>query len=685
MTDAEVLDRLRACGLVLTQEALFAWLQGLAAAPANPFGFERLGAFPVAEDPALGEALLARIAAVPIPDPGAPADRSSRFAALRLQLRSRGLAGVLVPRADAYQGEAVPVSAQRLAWLTGFTGSAGSAVILLETAALFVDGRYTLQARAEVPSDLVSVCHLVEEPPAGWLKTRLSEGGRIGYDPWLHTVEAIEKLRRELEGTGIDLAPVEDNPVDAVWVDRPPPPLAPVVEQPARFAGRSSGDKRREVAQQLRTAQADALVLTQPDAIAWVLNIRGGDVPFTPVAHCLALCYADGSVDWFIDRRKVPPGLMSALAPDGTVRLFEESAFGAALDHLARAQRRVLLDPQSCAAWISDRLTLGGGRPVRKSDPVAVAKARKNRTEVEGARAAHRRDGVALTRFLHWLEETLGDGDPADAAAVTESLAADRLLAFRGADPSFWGPSFETIAATGPNAAIVHYRVTPATDRPLRQGDLFLLDSGGQYRDGTTDVTRTVAVVAAINARARRDYTLVLNAHIALATTLFPKGTTGTQLDAIARRGLWAHGLDYDHGTGHGVGSFLSVHEGPQRISKIPVGPALEPGMILSNEPGYYRAGALGIRLENLVLVQRCEGVGEDGREMLGFETLTLAPFDRRLIEPSLLDEAARAWLNGYHARVYASLADRLDERTRDWLASATRPIAAAAVAPVDA
>ncbi len=581
---------------------------------------------------------------------------------LRRELKRRDLDGFVVPRSDEHQGEYVPPSAQRLAWLTGFTGSAGVAVILADQAALFVDGRYTLQAEAEVDLERFRLLHLVDHPPHRWLAETLATGTRLGYDPWLHTPTGVDQLRQACDKAGAALVSCADNPIDAVWIDRPEPPAAPVVVHPLRFAGKSADDKRLELGAALAAERLDAALLSAPDSIAWLLNLRGGDLPFTPLPLAFALAHADTSLDLFIDPRKLSPEIEDHLG--AAVRLHRSNALATALDGLAG--KRVRLDAATAPAWAFDRLQAAGAQADRGADPCALPKACKNPVELEGARNAHRRDGVALSRFLAWLATT------APTRGLTELEAADQLEHFRRDGQFYREPSFPTISGAGPNGAIVHYRSTATTNRRLEPGQLYLVDSGGQYLDGTTDVTRTVAIGPA-GAEERRRFTLVLKGHIALAAARFPQGTTGSQLDSLARRALWAEGLDYDHGTGHGVGSYLSVHEGPQRISKLPNTQELLPGMILSDEPGYYKAGAYGIRIENLLAVRSSAGVAE--RPMLEFEVLTLAPIDLALVDPSLLDEAERAWFNAYHARVRELLTPRVDAPTAAWLAQATREI----------
>jgi len=595
--------------------------------------------------------------------PLSPRSHEERLAALRKELARRGLGGFLVPRADEHQGEYVPPRAERLAWLTGFTGSAGMAVVLAEKAAIFVDGRYTLQVRDQVDTALFEPRHLIDEPPEGWIAANLPKGARLGFDPWLHTPEGLKALRQATATAGGELVETAGNPLDAVWPDQPAPPLAPVVPQDLRYSGRSAQDKRESLGKGLAGDGISAAVITNPDSIAWLLNIRGADVPRTPFALGFAILHADGGVELFMDRRKFTLGLESHLG--NQVSVSAPDRFASALEKLGAAKARVLVDPASAPAAVFARLD--GASIVEKEDPCLLPKSRKNAAELEGTRSAHRRDGVAATRFLHWISEVAPSG------GIDELAAADKLAEFRRAGDLFRDFSFDTISGAGANGAIVHYRSTERTNRPLTKGELYLVDSGAQYVDGTTDITRTVAV-GTPPAEARERFTRVLKGHIALALARFPRGTTGSQLDALARYSLWQAGLDYDHGTGHGVGSFLAVHEGPQRISKIPNRVALEPGMILSNEPGYYKAGAYGIRIENLVTVIEDPRPGDE-RPMLAFETLTLAPIDRNLVDKSLLAPAEIAWLNAYHARVRETLTPLLDRETADWLAGATAPL----------
>ncbi|MFQ3622211.1 MAG: aminopeptidase P family protein [Acetobacteraceae bacterium] len=590
-----------------------------------------------------------------------------RLAALRDALAARDLAGMLVPRADEHLGEYIPASADRLRWLTGFTGSAGLAIVLAETAALFTDGRYQTQVRAEVDPSLFALRHITDEPPDAWLADTLRPGDRLGYDPWLHAEEGLAKLRRAVERAGASLVPVEPNPIDALWTDRPAPPASPVVPHPAQFSGEEGAAKRARIGEAVAAAGAQAAVLTAPDSIAWLLNIRGDDVPFNPVALAFAILEADGRATLFIDPARIDPVCAAHLGNQVSVQ--PRAAFGPALDRLGAAGASVLVDPRTTPVRVAQRLEAAGARLVAESDPVALPKACKNTVEQAGARQAHARDAVALCRFLAWLDRTA-------AGAVTETEAAARLLACRAEGERFRGESFPAISGAGPNGAIIHYRVSAATDRVLCPGDLYLIDSGAQYLDGTTDVTRTLLIGApgAEIGEQRDRFTRVLKGHIALATLRWPKGIAGPHIEAMARRALWDAGLDYDHGTGHGVGSYLSVHEGPTGLSRAARPIPLAPGMILSNEPGFYLPGRWGIRLENLVMVTQAPIEGA-AKPFLAFETLTLAPFDRRLIETSLLSDSERSWIDTYHARVLDEVGPRLDGPDRAWLADACRPL----------
>lgn len=595
-------------------------------------------------------------------DPTLGPERARR---LREELKRRGLDGFLIPRADEHQGEYVPPHAERLRWLTGFSGSAGMAIVLLDKAAIFIDGRYTLQVRTQVDVTVFEPKHLIEEPPARWIEQNLVKGAKLAYDPWLHTVDGVARLKAAAEKAGASLVPVDANPLDAVWADQPEPPATPVVPYPIEFAGEPAADKIRRIANGLMDDDVSAVVLTMPDSIAWAFNIRGSDVPHVPLALSFALLHEDGRADLFIDERKLGPDARAHLKPIAAVH--PRGKLLSALDELGKSKATVLVDPTTCASAIHDRLKAAGADVVRGADPCELPKACKNEAEIRGTRAAHLRDGRALTKFLAWV------GAEAPKGHVDEILAAQKLEAFRAETNELRDLSFDTISGSGANGAIVHYRVTTATNRLLERGELFLVDSGGQYLDGTTDVTRTIAV-GEPSAEQRDRFTRVLKGHIAIATARFPEGTSGAQLDAFARMALWKAGLDYDHGTGHGVGAYLSVHEGPHRISKMG-GVPLKPGMIVSNEPGYYKAGAYGIRIENLLVVTPAAMVEGGERPMLGFETLTLAPIDLNCVERSLLTQEEADWLNAYHTRVREALTPGLDETALAWLKDATRAI----------
>jgi Xaa-Pro aminopeptidase len=587
-----------------------------------------------------------------------------RLAALRAELAKRGLDGFVVPHADAHQGEYLPASAERLAWLTSFTGSAGAAVVLKDKAAIFVDGRYTLQVRAQTDTSQFEPRDLVAEGPQGWIPDHLPEGARLGFDPWLTPANAAAGLRQAAERAGGSLIACETNPIDAVWTDRPAPPADKAVPHALNLAGEDSAAKRARLAESLKKAKVDGAILTLGDSVCWLFNIRGHDVPHTPFVLAFAILNADGSADLFLDEVKRSEGLAAHLG--NSVRLRPAVEFVAALDALKG--KTVLADPATAASAIFERLSKAGAKIIPAADPCQLPKACKNPAELEGTRKAHIRDGAALSRFLCWFAREAPNG------ALTEIEAAQTLEGFRRATGCLSDLSFDSISGAGANGAIVHYRVSRSTNAPIRNNQMFLIDSGGQYPDGTTDVTRTV-IVGTPTADMRDRFTRVLKGHIALATARFPEGTIGLQLDSFARRPLWEAGLDYDHGTGHGVGSYLSVHEGPQNISKRPITQALLPGMICSNEPGYYKTGEYGIRIENLVVVTQAEAIAGGERPMMAFETITLAPIDRNLIEPGLLTENEKAWLNAYHARVRETIGPQLDAEARAWLDQATRAI----------
>jgi len=593
---------------------------------------------------------------------------ADRLSALREQLKRDRLDGFVVPLTDEHMSEYVGAYAQRLAWLTGFQGSAGSAVVLSSEAAIFTDGRYTLQVRQQVSADDWQYVPVPQVSIAAWLGEHAPEGGRIGYDPWLHTRAWVEEARKALAEKGAELVAVDTNPVDAVWPDRPAPSDATLSVQDDAAAGRTSAAKRAEIAEWLSARKADAVVLSALDSIAWAFNIRGNDVSHTPVALAYAIVNADGTADLFVAPEKITDSIRQHLG--NAIRVHDRAAFAPALQGFAG--KRVAADPERAVAAIFDSLDSGGAKILGVRDPVVLAKAIKNPAEIAGHRSAQARDGAALVRFLKWFEET------APAGGLTEMSAADKLQQFRESTGVLQDLSFDTISATGRNGAIPHYKVTDESSLPIESGQLYLVDSGGQYADGTTDVTR-VMPVGEPTPEMRDRFTRVLKGHIGIATAIFPDGTTGAQLDSFARAPLWEVGLDFGHGTGHGVGAYLSVHEGPQRIAQpfYPGGQSLEPlraGMFLSNEPGYYKAGDFGIRIENLVLIVEARIAGAE-QPMLAFETLTFAPIERRLIDPSLLTPKELQWLNSYHARVMDVIGPQLDEEERQWLEAKVAPI----------
>jgi Xaa-Pro aminopeptidase len=588
-----------------------------------------------------------------------PSLAASRVKKLRAALKREKLDGFLVPRADAHQNEYVAPGEERLAWLTGFTGSAGFAIVLRDKAALFVDGRYTVQAREQVDANIFQLVGVGETPPSQWLAKQARKGARIGYDPWLHTPAQVERFKTAAEKAGAVLVAASENPLDSLWTDRPAPPQAPVTLHPRQYAGEAAGKKLEKIAEALN---ADLLLVSDPHSLAWAFNLRGGDVAHTPIALGFALIPRKGKPELFLE-----PAKLSAKIAKKLGALADLSAPDALPARLAAAAKKhsLAFDAATAPAALIETFAEAGGAPKGGADPIGLLKARKNDVELAGARAAHLRDGVAMARFLCWFDRTAPKGK------LTEIAAAQALETFRRDGGHLRDISFPTISAFGPHAALPHYHVTESSNSRIGKG-VFLVDSGAQYCDGTTDITRTL-VVGRADKEARRANTLVLKGHIAIARAVFPKGTSGAQLDSFARRPLWEAGLDFDHGVGHGVGSYLSVHEGPQRISKLG-GVALEPGMILSNEPGYYREGAFGIRIENLVAVETRKIAGAE-RDMLGFETLTVVPIDLRLIEPKLLTAEGKAWLNAYHADVRKVLTPHLDGAERAWLRQATRPI----------
>lgn len=578
------------------------------------------------------------------------------------------LAAFLVPRADEHQMEYVPPSEERLAWISGFTGSAGMAVVTRDRAAIFVDGRYTLQARQQSPAEIWEHHHLILDPPETWLADTINKNDRVGFDPRLHTPESLKRFEAAVERVGARLHPVESNPIDELWTNRPAPPTGAIEIYPDSLAGESSSSKRNRMAEELRHDKIGALVVSAPDSLAWLFNIRGNDLDLTPFALGYAILRADATTSLFLDPAKISAPVREALKAqsNGSVSLADPATFYTALDEFAG--QRVRVDKATGSVQIAERLKSAGASVDVGDDPCALAKACKTPAELNGIRAAHVRDGVALVRFMSWFSKNAPGNE-------TESSLADRIDELRSQGEYFRTLSFNTISAAGPNAALCHYKFEKDTARALKQDEIYLIDSGGQYIDGTTDVTRTLMAGRPTEEMKRR-YTQVLKGHIALAVARFPTGTTGSQLDALARQFLWQDGVDYDHGTGHGVGCFLSVHEGPQVIAKRPSTVGLLPGMILSDEPGYYKTDGYGIRIENLVAVKVLDPQ-PNGAECitLGFEVLTLAPYERSLIDVSMLTEAERAFVDAYHARVKETLTPHLDEQEVTYLAEATKPL----------
>ena len=583
---------------------------------------------------------------------------------VRAELEQQELDGLIVLRADELPGKFLPLAAERVAWLTGFTGSAAEVVILADRCALFTDGRYQLQAKRQVDTDAVEIRHIVRQPMSEWFLEKLSPGDRIGIDPRIVTAARAQQFEQQVSAAGATLALIKHNPIDTLWRDRPPYPLSPVVPHDTAFTGRDSVSKRREVGETLEKKGLDAFVLTQPESVAWLLNIRGQDVPNTPLALGCLIVDESGHVDLYMDERKVLAATRQHLCNAVTLR--PPRALEADIGRLGVAGKTVGYDPQSLNAWIKGRLIESGAELVEVPDPCVLPRARKTPQEIDGARAAHRRDGLAVTKFIRWISEQ------AVKRAVTEYEAAQRVTEYRAEGQNFRGTSFNPIVGAGPNGAIIHYSATPESSRTIDRDSILLVDSGGQYLDGTTDITRTIAIGTPTD-EMKHFFTLVLKGHIALATARFPKGTTGRELNALARQFLWREGRDFDHGTGHGVGSYLGVHEGPQNISSNAAVP-LEPGMIVSNEPGYYVAEKFGIRIENLVCVREASVEGAD-LPMLEFETLSIAPIDRNLVEPSLLTREELDWLNTYHQWVFETHRAKLGKDARAWLKEATRPL----------
>ncbi|MEL6726962.1 MAG: aminopeptidase P family protein [Pseudomonadota bacterium] len=595
---------------------------------------------------------------------GGPQIGRDNLPKLRSAMESQSLDGFYVPHEDEYQNEYLPDANERLAWMSGFTGSFGSALVLKDRAAIFIDGRYTIQAADQTDHALFERVSVPDPGPFGWLAQQDLPEAVLGYDPKLMTPNDVELFQTAASKAGASIHPVSENPIDIAWTDRPPQPLELVVPHNLEFSGESSEAKRTRIGAHLAENGADAAIITSPASIAWLFNIRGGDVDCSPLPLARAVLRNDGSATLFMDPRKESPDLRAHLGNQVTIFPLEE--LSASLAELR--DQTVSLDPALASSWFFQELTAAGANILAEQDPVLLPKACKNATELSGTAEAHRRDGAAVTRFLHWLDTE------AQSGAYTEIDAALKLLDFRAVDQSIQDMSFETISGAGPNGALPHYRVSSASNLSLSPGTLYLVDSGGQYPDGTTDITRTVAIGTPSDDM-KRHYTLVLKGHIAMDRVRFPDGTTGTHLDTLARHALWQAGLDYDHGTGHGVGVYLGVHEGPQRIAKAWNATPLMPGMIVSNEPGFYREGAYGIRIENLQYVTPAEEIEGGDRPMLGFECLTFAPLARDLIEPNLLTSEERDWVDDYHQRVLSELNGLIDGDAEAWLQAACMPL----------
>jgi len=587
-----------------------------------------------------------------------------RLEELRQQLKTLNLDAFIIPRHDQHQGEYVAANAERLNWLTGFSGSAGQAIVLADKAAIFVDGRYTLQAINEVDEQLFEICHSGDISAHDWLAENLFEKARMGFDSWLHSPQQLGRLQNICANNHAKLVALDRNPIDTVWHNQPPPPMAAVKHHDIQYSGCTSKNKRQTIVDKLIINKCTGQLITTPDSICWLLNVRGSDVEFAPFVMSFALIYDDGGVDWFVDQEKISKKLTDLL--DDDIRIHAPQSIEQTLADIGKRHLTIALDPAVAPERLNACLKSNGAKIIHRPDFCILQKAIKNEVEILGAVNAHNRDGIALSKFLHWFSVN------APLGHIDEFKAADKLEQFRQTNDLFQGLSFPTISGFASNGAIVHYRVNRQSAASIHKGSLYLVDSGAQYLDGTTDVTRTVTV-GTPTPEMKRHYTLVLKGHIQLGSAIFPKGTNGGQLDVLARQPLWAEGLDYDHGTGHGVGSYLSVHEGPQRISKMPSGTALEPGMIISNEPGLYLTNRYGIRIENLVcVVEHIIPDAPEHRPMLAFKTLTMAPYDRALIDITLLTAAEINWINDYHASVQKLINPHLDDDQAAWLAEQT-------------
>ncbi len=602
-----------------------------------------------------------------------PSKGRERLQRLRAAMQDAGIDGYIVPRADEHQGEYVPESAERLKWLTGFSGSAGAALVLQDSAHIFVDGRYTLQVREQADMAMFRPQSLVDTTLARWIGEHLPAATRLGFDPWLHTISETAQLEKAVHRHDGMLVPVMRNLIDQIWADRPEPPAGEVTIHPLQHAGVTARTKLDQLVESMRREEADACFLTDPSSLAWAFNIRGRDVPHTPLALGFAMLRTDGDHVVFIDKRKLSMETEAYLTQ--LARIMPVSGMTGELVRAAKEGARVILDPQLCAEAVRRVIAAAGGTVIESRDPARLPRATKNAAEIDGARAAHKRDGAAMATFLHWFDNQ--KKGTIDEIGIVRKLEEVRVETGEKLNMPMRDLAFDTISGSGPNGAVVHYRVSDKTNRKLDGNELFLLDSGAQYDDGTTDITRTMAIGKPAKEMSAR-FTLVLKGMIAISRACFPKGTRGMDIDVLARQSLWQHGLDYAHGTGHGVGSYLSVHEGPQNISKRGTEPLL-PGMIVSNEPGYYKPGVYGIRIENLILVREPEAMPEGDLPMMRFETLTLCPIDRRLIELDMLTAEEREWIDTYHARVLGEIGPMVDEPVRAWLEKATAPLVPAA------
>ena len=640
-------------------------IKGIAAAPDN-FRFREwvrlVAARPI---PRLEKELLHSLKQISLASDGLSHKTNlQRIKILRIELCKRNLDGYIIPKSDRHQGEYIARHSERLWWLTGFSGSAGVAVVLPRKAAIFVDGRYAIQVKQEVDHKIFSHEMFSNMGPADWIAIHARQNIRIGFDPWLLTGDQVNRYKKKFSDLGVTLIPTNYNPIDVIWSSQPARPISPVLPHIKKYAGETASIKKNRLTRFLLKENLDAAVLTKPDSICWLLNIRGNDIPFSPLVLCFAILHRTGTIELFVDRRKLTPKAIRHLGKE--VEISGLDSLQRSLARLVQKTSRVRLETSSAPYWIESFLRKKGGIICKGNDPCQLPKSYKNSTEIDGARIAHERDGAALCTLFSWLDRTIKKG------IVNELMIDERLERIRMENPNYRGPSFPAITASGPNGAIVHYRVTKETNRNLQNGELFLLDCGAQHHAGTTDVTRTIPIGTPTD-EMRECYTRVLKGHIALATVSFPEGTTGSQLDVLARQYLWDAGLDFDHGTGHGVGSYLSVHEGPHRISKLCNNIPLEPGMIISNEPGYYKKSEFGIRIESLVLVTNKQPYKTSKRKILGFETLTLVPINLSLIKKQLMTRSEIEWLNIYHSSILEKIRPKLKKPDQMWLADATK------------